>query len=136
MNDRSAVGDVLWRDELLQALYWLTQEGLAREVGAGDLVRLLDAAEPELERQLRRLVRRGDLEPVPGVPARYRLTETGRREGGRRFADEFADLVHRGHFECADDCWCHDPEHAGEPCPSHGHAAGRPAPAAGGASSP
>jgi len=38
---------------------------------------------------------------------RYELTATGVREGGRRFADEFANLTRPGHGECADpNCQC------------------------------
>lgn len=121
MSTPRPLDDVAWRDEILQALYWLAGEGLADSVGAPDLVRLLDAEDSEIERHLRRLADHGDLEPVAGEPPRYRLSERGRREGARRFADEFADFVHRGHYECADDCWCHDPDRAGEPCPSHAH---------------
>ena len=38
---------------------------------------------------------------------RFRLTDAGLKEGGRRFADEFADLTKPGHYECGDpSCEC------------------------------
>jgi hypothetical protein len=39
-------------------------------------------------------------------------------EGGRSFHDEFAELIKPAHAECGPGCWCKDPKHAGEPCPS------------------
>ena len=43
-----------------------------------------------------------------------RLTEDGRREGARRFADAFSGMTGQAHGECSDpDCDCHtDPEAA------------------------
>ena len=42
-----------------------------------------------------------------GDTCRFRLTTAGVKEGGRRFADEFADVTKPGHFECADPhCEC------------------------------
>ena len=32
--------------------------------------------------------------------------------------DEFADFIKPAHAECGPGCWCKDPNHAGEPCPS------------------
>lgn len=113
------------RDEILQAIFWLQGEGLAAAVAARDLAPLLVADEPAVARGLERLAATGQLERVEeqdpaAAGARFRLSQAGREQAARSFADEFAGWTHRGHYECHDDCWCHDPEHAGEPCPSHG----------------
>jgi hypothetical protein len=110
--------DLFWQDEILQALYWLAGEGLADSADSAELARLLVAPRRTVVRQLRRLCERGYLERVAGKGLRYRLTDLGRQEGGRSFADEFAELTKPGHGECKPGCWCHDPAHAGEPCPS------------------
>ena len=118
-DGREALDELFWRDEILQAMYWLRGESLADAVGTAQLAQFLVADRRAIGRHLARLAAGGYLEPVPGRPRRYRLTELGRQEGGRSFRDEFAALTRPGHGACAPGCWCHDPKHAGEPCPSH-----------------
>lgn len=115
----TALESLRWQDEILQAMYWLRGEGLAEVVSSIDLARLLGAAGCVVGRQLGRLAARGYVERAPGRPPRYRLTEKGRVEGARSFRDEFAELTRPAHGECAEDCWCYDPTHLGEPCPHH-----------------
>ena len=119
VSGRAALAELRWQDEILQAMYWMQGEGIAAAVSSGQLARFLAGKPGVVARQMGRLAAGGYLERVPGRPRRYRLSEIGRLEGGRSFQDEFADFVRRGHGECAPGCWCHDPEHAGEPCPSH-----------------
>lgn len=123
MVDGAAALDALfWRDEILQALYWLTGEGLADAVDAERLAELI-VAEPSVVRaELERLTTDGYLEhtaaAAAGAPPRYRLTDLGHREGGRRFRDEFDGLTRQAHGECGPGCWCNDPRQTGEPCPA------------------
>jgi hydrogenase maturation protease len=98
------------RDEILQVMYWLHGEGLAKEVSADDLSRwvsidvikihslLVDLAESKLV----------EAKESDGTGRmRFRLTDAGLKEGGRRFADEFAELTKPGHYECGDpNCEC------------------------------
>jgi hypothetical protein len=98
-------------DEILQVMYWLRGEQLAADVTVGDLVRWMSLDDEQIGRLLERLAASGLVQPVGevagGGPARYALTESGVREGGRRFADEFADLTRPGHYECTDpNCEC------------------------------
>jgi hypothetical protein len=115
----AALDALFWRDEILQALYWLQGEGLADGTDAAGLARLLVGDEAVIAQELQRLTAGGYLAHLPGPPARYRLTEMGRLDGGRRFADEFDGLTQQAHGECAPGCWCQDPKHAADPCPSH-----------------
>lgn len=96
-------------DEVLQILYWLRGEGLLADAAVADLLRFLDGTEEELTSVLDRLVRTGLVSRIaPDGVARYALTGEGVREGGRRFADEFADMTKPGHGECGDpECDCH-----------------------------
>ena len=115
--------DLAAADEALQILYWLRGEKLADEVSIADLQRFIPSDAAALSAVLTRLERNGlvrtSLSDL-GVP-RYQLTEEGVREGGRRFADEFADITKPGHGECGDpECDCHQ---SGNPadCAHHHH---------------
>src|SRR5262249_37107104 len=92
-------------DEILQVMYWLRGERLADAVTAGDLARWLGMGAEAVGPLLERLAVSGLVQPAGGP--RYALTAAGVREGGPRFADEFADLARPGHYECADpNCEC------------------------------
>jgi hypothetical protein len=94
------------RDDILQAMYWMRGEGFGEEADAGSLVSFLAVDEDLLREQLAILVEEGYLEESGG---RYRLTELGVREGGRRFADEFAGLQNTAHGQCGPECpYCRD----------------------------
>ena len=97
------------QDEVLQVMYWLRGEKLAEDVNAEELARFVGASELVLDGALERLAVLGLVRVVPGGGGtlRYALTEDGAREGGRRFADEFAELTKPGHGECGDpECEC------------------------------
>jgi DNA-binding transcriptional ArsR family regulator len=100
--------DLPAQDEVLQVMFWLRGERLAEEVNTADVSRLTGGADAAVRRVLDRLVERGLVAVTRGdVESRYVLTPEGVREGGRRFADEFADLTKPGHGECGDpDCDC------------------------------
>lgn len=100
--------DLAAEDELLQVMYWLRGEGLAADVTTRDVERFTGTSGAALERAFTRLIERGFVAVVPGdAVSRFALTADGIREGGRRFADEFADLTRPGHGECNDpDCDC------------------------------
>lgn len=110
-NEQSQPLDALyWRDEILQVMYWYKGEGFGDKVAAQDLTTFLLVDESFLYTQLENLVEEGYLkrESETAHP-RYSFTPFGAREGARRFADEFADLVNQGHGECAPDCpYCKD----------------------------
>lgn len=122
MNDAEP-NDLTAADEVLQILYWLRGEKLADDAALTDLQRFVPTDAAALASVLDRLERNGlvsrSLSDVGGP--RYRLTDEGVREGGRRFADEFADITKPGHGECGDpECDCHQ---SGNPadCAHHHH---------------
>lgn len=100
--------DLEAQDEVLQVMFWLRGEGLADEVAPADVARFTGAAPDAAATVLVRLAERNLVAVVHGdVGPRFALTPEGVREGGRRFADEFADLTKPGHGECNDpDCDC------------------------------
>jgi hypothetical protein len=120
-NGEDSLDNLYWRDEILTAMYWLQGEGLATNVDAAQLARFLVADTQLIAQHLRRLAEEGYLEAAEGKAGRYSLSQVGHSEGGRRFQDEFAELQHQGHGECSADCICHNPDYAGQNCPSHPH---------------
>ena len=98
------------RDEVLQAMYWMSAEGLADRSSASELAGFLAVPASTLGPFLVRFANEGYLEVEDD---RFRLTERGSELGKRSFADEFADLTRPTHGECDEDCWCHaSPEEA------------------------
>lgn len=119
-----ALDAVFWRDEILQVLFWMQGEDLADAAGAADLRVFLQADLGTLAYHLEKLTGEGllaryaDGDGAPGTP-RYTLTEEGRREAGRRFADAFEGMQNQGHGECSPDCICQWEGPAA--CPAHQH---------------
>ena len=105
------------RDEVLQVMFWMLGENIAHELDAPYVARFLGLPESVIADALQVLARER-LVLHGASPDRYRLSQDGIREGGRRFADEFRDLTKHAHGECAPGCWCHTPEGEGKECPS------------------
>jgi hypothetical protein len=114
----AALDGLYWRAEILQALYWMRGEGLAEAVAPRALAEFLVAAPDIIERECASLAAEGFLMLASVDGPRYGLTPLGVAEGGRSFHDDFADFIKPAHAECGPGCWCRDPKHAGEPCPS------------------
>lgn len=106
------------RDELLQVLFWLEGEGFEAEMHAAGVRRFLQWPDEQIDRGLGELIEDGFAIAVgpategtgaAETPATQpvRLTEAGRREGGRRFVSEFATLLSRDTHHGGE---CHDPE--------------------------
>jgi len=116
------------RDDLLEALFWLSGEGLAQAPSAETLAPLVVVPADEVRRELRVLAEAGWVERA--ADGTFRLTVEGRQEAGRRFADSFADVAGRqGHGACDDDCDCHTSAAAAEQCAEErhvGHSHGMP----------
>ncbi len=96
------------QDEVLELLYWLEGEGFKGNATLAGLARFLTHPEDEVRDTLAVLIQRGDVEFDDSEGGEYRLTDVGRREAARRFAESFAPLLSQGHGECNDpDCGCH-----------------------------
>jgi len=88
-------------DDILQAMYWMRGEGFGEEADVQMLRSFLVVDEDLLREQLEILAEEGYLEEFGG---RYRLSELGIKEGGRRFADEFSGLQSTAHGDCGPEC--------------------------------
>ena len=99
--------DIARRDEVLEMLYWTEGEGFSGAATLEAIARFLTHAPPDVQRTLSDLVERGDA-THDASSGEYRLTESGRKEAARRFAEEFAPMLSQGHGECNDpNCDCH-----------------------------
>ena len=113
----AAMRELRVRDEVLQIMFWMLGENIAHEVDAPYVARFLAMPEAEIAEALAVLSR--ERLTLHGAKAgRFRLSEEGMREGGRRFQDEFRDLTKQAHGECSPGCWCHTAEGEGKECPS------------------
>ena len=94
------------RDEVLELLYWLEGERLPGASTLDAMTRFLSLPAAEIAAALAALEARGDVRR--GEAGEHRLTEDGRREAARRFAEEFASLIGPGRGECNNpECECH-----------------------------
>ena len=97
--------EIARQDEILELLYWLEGEGFQANATVAGITRFVVQQERVVRDSVERLRARGYVTEVGGE---VRLTEAGRREAARRFADEFAPLLGQGHGECNDPtCECH-----------------------------
>lgn len=97
------------RDELLELLFWLEGEGMSSSATVPAMARFLVQDESAVHATLSELLDRALVVEAAGDPPEYVLTTVGRGEAGRRFADEFAELLSQGHGECNDpSCDCHE----------------------------
>ena len=117
--------EIARRDEMLELLYWFEGEGLTASATIPAMTRFLSRPEREVRETITELITRRLVIVHPGSGTEYKLTETGRTEAARRFADEFASMLSQGHGECNDPtCDCHaNPEAAAE---CHARRAGTP----------
>ncbi len=100
---------IFWQDEILQVMYWMRGEGFGEKVTVTQLKKFLDTGEEILTANLSQLGKNGFVNS--DFSDTYELTETGVKEGGRRFADEFDGMLKQGHYECDDpECDCHSPD--------------------------
>jgi DNA-binding IclR family transcriptional regulator len=95
------------RDEMLELLYWIEGEGFSGAASFEAITRFLAHPPETVHATLAELVAGGDV-IHDAATAEYRLSPAGRREGARRFAEEFAPMLSQGHGECNDpNCDCH-----------------------------
>ena len=108
------------REEILQICYWYQGEGLGDIYNAKLLQPFLNYDEDLIEMVFNELVDDDCFEFASGSIQGYRFTDKGKTQGGRLFADGFADFQKAGHGECAAGC-CDDGDHSqcGDDCLLH-----------------
>lgn len=103
--ESSPIRAMFWKDEILQVLYWMDGEGLGSKVTVSHILPFLTTSEENLAFHLQKLTVEGLLnaEKTNGN-SHYRLSETGKKEGGKQFAEAFQGMQKAGHGECGPDC--------------------------------
>ncbi len=100
---------IFWQDEILQVMYWMRGEGFGEKITVAELKKFLTTSDEILIANTSELEKKNLVDS--NFSDSYELTETGVKEGGRRFADEFDGMLKQGHYECDDpDCDCHSPD--------------------------
>lgn len=107
-TEPATVAHLRQREEILQICFWYEGEGFGRVFSTQALQPFLNSEAEQTQAALEELRSRGRLEAVDGG---YRFTELGRREGGRLFAEDFADFQRPAHGECEDGC-CEEDDHS------------------------
>ncbi len=96
------------REEVLQICYWHEGEGFGDTFTAPELKTFLNCEIEAIEIAMAELAQSEYLE---AVGRGYRFTHPGRKEGGRLFADGFADMQKAAHGECEAGC-CDGDDHS------------------------
>ena len=120
MSDDGA-SEIARRDEILELLYWLEGESLGSSSTLATMSRFMAHDPVQVKTTLDALVARGDVRLFENS-GEYKLTEAGRRDASRRFAEEFASMLSQGHGECSDpNCDCHTSEGGAAECHARQH---------------
>lgn len=117
----SALDRLVNREEVLQICYWRQGEGFGDVCDAASIEPFLNCGAEAIGAALEELVADGCLEPASsGATPGYRLTATGKGQGGALFADAFSDSQRQGHGECPAGC-CDGDDHSqcGDECALH-----------------
>lgn len=108
------------REEVLEICYWYQGEGFGDVYNPERIKPFLHCAPDAIEDSLAELHQQGFMAITTGVITGYRFTESGKKKGGRLFADSFADFQKGSHGECAAGC-CDGDDHSacGDACSLH-----------------
>lgn len=115
MNDtieKSPLRSLFWKEEILQVLYWMKGEGMGSEVGLAQLLPFLNTTEDNLRFHLDKICSERLLESFQQEGVTYfRLSDSGKKEASRQFAEAFRGMQKPGHGECGPDCeFCYGPD--------------------------
>ncbi|WP_431126294.1 hypothetical protein [Flagellimonas flava] len=108
----SALRSLFWKEEILQVMYWMHGEGMGSEVSLTQMLPFLNTSYQNLEYHLNKLTDTGLLVMLDkDGNIHYKLSESGKKEGGRQFAEAFQGMQKAGHGECGPDCeFCYGPD--------------------------
>jgi hydrogenase maturation protease len=116
-SEKQPGSEIARQDEMLELFFWLEGEGMTSSATIPAITRFIVQPEETVRATIAQLIEKGLVVQLPGKSGEYRLTDVGRREAGRRFADEFSELLNQGHGECNDPtCDCHDNPAAAAEC--------------------
>ncbi|MEO6168061.1 MAG: hypothetical protein ABIO46_06500 [Chitinophagales bacterium] len=106
-TNQNALDALFWREEILQVLYWMEGEELAKSVPFRRLLVLLNTTSENLLIHLKKNMEAGLLEADASElneDTSVRLAAEGKKEAGNVFRSAFQGLQKAGHGECGPDC--------------------------------
>lgn len=96
---------MFWKDEILQLLYWMNGEGMGEIVNLDQILPFLNTNPENLKYHLEKLTQEGFLDLEEKLEKKYfQLSESGKKEGAKHFAEAFQGMQKAGHGECGPDC--------------------------------
>ena len=102
----SALRSLFWKEEILQVLYWMHGEGMGTEVNLPQMLPFLNTSYQNLEYHLHKITKEGLLLTLDkDGTLHYKLSETGKKEGGRQFAEAFQGMQKTVALLWLLDCW-------------------------------
>ncbi len=114
-KNKEAFDGLFWREEILQVLYWMDGEGLAKAIPLSRLQSLLNTSPENLLLHIEKNIQAGYLVTENGLLTKMssiQLTPAGKKEAGGIFRNAFEGMQKGGHGECGPDCeFCY---HEGE----------------------
>lgn len=131
-KDRALDG-LFWKEEILQVLFWMEGEGLAKAVPFSKLLAMLNTNADNLLFHLIKSEEAGWIESKTenlDANCAVSLTDEGKKEAGRIFRNAFEGMQKAGHGECGPDCeFCYQDGEKLENCvhncaDSHSHPPG------------
>ena len=112
LNNNEALDALFWKEEILQVLYWMDGEELAKEVPFDRLVILLNTSAEKLLQHIIKNEASGIIlrkNVVLNNEGTVSLTPAGKKEAGLIFRNAFEGMQKAGHGECGPDCeFCYD----------------------------
>jgi len=103
--ENTPIQTMFWKDEILQVLYWMNGEGIGSNVNLATMLPFLNTSKENLNHHLEKLVAEGFLNSEEKENTFfYSLSEIGKHEGGKHFAEAFQGMQKAGHGECGPDC--------------------------------
>ncbi len=115
-----ALDILFWREEILQVMYWMDGEDLAKDISAKNLIPLLNTNIDHLLLHLQKNIEGGFLQSADNPlteTSLIKLSPHGKKEAGGIFRNAFEGMQKGGHGECGPDCeFCYDDGEKLEDC--------------------
>lgn len=103
--EKTPIRKMFWKDEILQLLYWMKGEGLGTMITSIKALPFLNTSKDNIQYHFEKLKAEGLLiSRKDNLETVYSLSDIGKKEAGKNFAEAFQGLQKAGHGECGPDC--------------------------------
>lgn len=112
--ENSALRALFWKEEILQVMYWMDGEGLGSKISVRQILNFINTSSENLLFHINKLLDQGLIEAEQTsitLNGLVTLSQIGKTEAGKHFAEAFQGLQKAGHGECGPDCdFCYGPD--------------------------